>query len=93
MINSGLSLLRSLAILAEQTENKELAGVLGEVRNDVEPGSSLSGAMAKHPKVFNDLFVAMVKSGEIGGLLDDVLLQIADKIEARFGCAARSSRR
>ena len=63
MVNSGLPILRSLAILAEQTENPELARVLGVIRTDVEQGSSLSGAMTKHPKVFNDLFVAMVKSG------------------------------
>ena len=82
MVNSGLPILRSLAILAEQTENPELARVLGEIRTDVEQGSSLSGAMVKHPKVFNDLFVAMVKSGETGGSLDDVLLRLADMIEA-----------
>jgi type IV pilus assembly protein PilC len=82
MVNSGLPILRSLAILAEQTQNPELARVLGEIRTDVEQGSSLSGAMVKHPKVFNDLFVAMVKSGETGGSLDDVLLRLADMIEA-----------
>ncbi len=48
---------------------------------DVEQGSSLSGAMVKHPKAFNDLYVAMVKSGETGGVLDDVLLRLADQIE------------
>ena len=52
MINSGLSLLRSLTILAEQTENKELARVLGEVAKDVETGQALSQAMAKHPDAF-----------------------------------------
>ena len=82
MVNSGLPILRSLAILAEQTENPELARVLGIIRTDVEQGASLSGAMVKHPKVFNDLFVAMVKSGETGGSLDDVLLRLADMIEA-----------
>jgi type IV pilus assembly protein PilC len=82
MVNSGLPILRALAILAEQTSNPELARVLGLVRTDVEQGASLSGAMSKHPKVFNDLFVAMVKSGETGGSLDDVLLRLADMIEA-----------
>jgi len=82
MVNSGLPILRALAILAEQTENPELARVLGVIRTDVEQGASLSGAMVKHPKVFNDLFVAMVKSGETGGSLDDVLLRLADMIEA-----------
>ena len=81
MVNSGLPILRALSILADQTENPELARVLGVVRTDVEQGASLSGAMTKHPKVFNNLFVAMVKSGEIGGSLDNVLLSLADMIE------------
>src|SRR3954447_3055374 len=82
MINSGLSLLRALSILAEQTENKELARVLGEVRNEVESGSSLSSSFAKHPKVFPPLMVNMCKAGEVGGFLDSVLLQIAENYEA-----------
>ena len=83
MINSGLSLLRSLNILSEQTENKELARVLGEVRNEVETGNSLSQALAKHsPKVFPPLMVNMTKAGEIGGFLDSVLLQVAENYEA-----------
>src|SRR5262245_57217626 len=73
MINAGLSLLRSLYILAEQTESKALAEVANQVRIDVEKGSSLSNAMAKHPKAFNRLYVAMVRAGEIGGVLDSVL--------------------
>src|SRR5947199_10132460 len=59
MINSGLSLLRALSILAEQTESRELGRVLGEVRNDVESGNSLSASFAKHPKVFPPLMVNM----------------------------------
>ena len=81
MINSGLSLIRALHILAEQTENKVLAEVSREVRQDVEKGASLSQALARHPKVFNRLFVAMVRAGETGGVLDSVLLQLADIIE------------
>src|SRR3954447_1935889 len=82
MINSGLSLLRALTILAEQTENKELARILSEVRNEVETGSALSAAMAKHPKVFPPLMVNMTRAGEVGGFLDSVLLQIAENYEA-----------
>jgi type IV pilus assembly protein PilC len=82
MINSGLSLLRALTILSEQTENKALAGVLSEVRNEIETGSSLSGGLAKHPKVFPPLMVNMVKAGEVGGFLDAVLLQLAANYEA-----------
>src|SRR3954462_8080497 len=81
MINSGLTLLRSLTILADQTSNKELARIGGEVRRDVERGSSLSVAMAKHPKAFSRLYVAMVRSGETGGSLDTVLLRLATTIE------------
>ncbi len=82
MINSGLSLLRALNILCEQTENKELARVIGEVRNDIENGHSLSSAMVKHPDTFPPLMVNMCKAGEVGGFLDMVLLQIADNYEA-----------
>ena len=81
MINSGLSLLRSLNILAEQTESKVMAGVINEVRQDVEKGSSLSQSMARHPKVFNRLYIAMVRAGETGGVLDQTLLQLADTLE------------
>jgi len=81
MIDSGLSVVRSLGILAGQVENKELARILGEVRMEVERGSSLSGACAKHPKVFNTLFVTMVQAGEAGGHLDSVLLELASTIE------------
>jgi len=81
MINSGLSMLRSLYILAEQTESKPLAAVVNQVRLDVERGSSLSAALAKHPKAFNRLFVAMVRAGEAGGVLDSVLQRLATTIE------------
>src|SRR5256714_10024555 len=70
MINSGLSLLRSLYILAEQTESKPLAAIVNQVRMDVERGASLSQGLAKHPKAFNRLYVAMVRAGEVGGALD-----------------------
>ncbi len=82
MINSGLSLLRSLTILTDQTENPELARLLGEVRQDIEAGNSLSASMAKHPLVFPPLMVNMTKAGEVGGFLDTVLLQIATNYEA-----------
>src|SRR6476620_5150246 len=82
MINAGLSLLRALNILTEQTENKELTRVLGEVRNDIETGNSLSSGMAKHPDVFPPLMVNMCRAGEVGGFLDAVMLQIASNYEA-----------
>ncbi|MGH2540766.1 MAG: type II secretion system F family protein [Actinomycetota bacterium] len=81
MINSGLPILRALAILAEQTTHKLLSETLDQCRTDVEQGSSLSGSMQKHPKVFNDLYVSMVKSGEMGGSLDTTLLKLAAMLE------------
>jgi type IV pilus assembly protein PilC len=81
MVNSGLPILRALSILSDQTENKELQKVLTAARLDVEQGSSLSGAMSKHPKAFSDLYVAMVRAGETGGVLDNVLLRLADNME------------
>jgi type IV pilus assembly protein PilC len=82
MINSGLSLMRSLNILVEQTESDELRKTLAEVRNDVESGSALSGAMEQHPKIFPPLMVNMTKAGEVGGFLDSAMLQIAANYEA-----------
>ncbi|MBV9293822.1 MAG: type II secretion system F family protein [Frankiales bacterium] len=89
MINSGLSLIRALNILAQQTENEELARVLGEVRNGVEAGNSLSVSMSKHPKVFPPLMVNLIKAGEVGGFLDAVLLQIAENYEAEVKLRAK----
>jgi len=82
MINSGLSLLRALSILAEQTENKALAKVLAEVRGAVETGQSLSSAFARHPRIFPPLMINMVRAGEVGGFLDSVLLQVAANFES-----------
>lgn len=81
MINSGLSLLRALMILVEQTENKALAAVLGEVRSEVESGKSFSASLAKHPKVFPPIMINMVKAGEVGGFLDSALISLAENFE------------
>jgi type IV pilus assembly protein PilC len=82
MINSGLSLLRALTILTQQTENPELSRVLTDVRNGIETGSSLSSSMAQHERIFPPLMVNMCRAGEVGGFLDTVLLQIASNYEA-----------
>ncbi|MCX6459736.1 MAG: type II secretion system F family protein [Actinobacteria bacterium] len=82
MINSGLSLLRALSILEEQTDNKEFARVISEVRLDVEQGTALSTAMGRHTEVFPPLMVNMTRAGEVGGFLDTVLLQVADSFES-----------
>lgn len=83
MVDSGLSISRSLAVLANQVENKYLGEKLRSVREDVEAGSSLSAALAKYPKVFNHLYVAMVQAGEVGGSIDVVLKNIADQLETQ----------
>lgn len=81
MINSGLSLTKALAILAAQTENKALAKIIGEILQDVEKGRSLSESMLKHSSIFPNIFINMVKAGEAGGVLDEVLMRVADHFE------------
>ena len=81
MINAGLSLLRSLSVLEEQTESKPLAKIIGEVRRDVERGVGLSTALEKHPKAFSTLYTSMVRAGEAGGVLDDTLVRLANALE------------
>jgi type IV pilus assembly protein PilC len=81
MVSSGMTILRALYVLEAQTENKKLEEVLVAVRKDVEAGLPLSDALERHPKVFNELFVAMTRSGETGGMLDQALLRVADQLE------------
>ena len=81
MINAGLAMLRALTVLEEQTENPKLAKIIGEVRGDVEAGIALSDALEKHPKVFSRLYTSMVRAGEIGGVLDEVLNRLAEQLE------------
>ena len=82
MVNSGMTILRALYILEGQTENKQLAETIGEVRKDVEAGIALSDALERHPKTFNQLFTAMTRAGETGGMLDQALLRVADQLES-----------
>ena len=81
MIHAGLPIVRSLAILADQTPNKPLAAAIKTIRLDIERGASLAHALARHPKVFPRLYVAMARAGEAGGVLDGVLIQLADSLE------------
>jgi type IV pilus assembly protein PilC len=81
MVNSGMSLLRSLYVIEEQTENDKLREIFVEVRKDVEAGLALSDALRKHPDIFNELYVAMVQAGETGGILDDTLVRVAEQLE------------
>jgi type IV pilus assembly protein PilC len=81
MIASGLSLLRALTILSEQTQNKHLASVLATVVNEVETGGSLSDSLARHPKEFPPIMINMIRAGEVGGFLDGALDSIAMNFE------------
>jgi type IV pilus assembly protein PilC len=81
MISSGMSILRALYVLEEQTENKLLKETIVAVRKDVEAGLALSDSMARHPKVFSPLFVAMTQAGETGGVLEDSLMRVADQLQ------------
>ena len=82
MVNSGLTLVRALTVLQEQTQNGAFAQIIGDVRTRVEQGSSLSVSLASHPKVFSQLYVAMVQAGEVGGALDETLMRLADTLES-----------
>jgi type IV pilus assembly protein PilC len=81
MVDSGLSISRSIAVLASQVENKHFAIILRHVHEDVESGTNLSAALAKHPKVFDNLYIAMVAAGEVGGSIDLVLKSVAQNLE------------
>jgi type IV pilus assembly protein PilC len=82
MIAAGLSLIKTINILAEQTENKELARLLHVIRTDVESGTALSDAMMKHPTVFPPLMIHLIRAGETGGFLDTALDNSAQTLEA-----------
>ena len=82
MISAGLTLLRTLSILADQTERKPLAKVLAQTRSDVETGSALSDALGRHRDVFPPLMINMIRAGEVGGFLEDALSSVAQNYEA-----------
>ncbi|HSA06702.1 MAG TPA: type II secretion system F family protein [Candidatus Gastranaerophilales bacterium] len=81
LVNSGIPILRSLNILSSQTENQGFAEILKKIKDDVEQGISLSEAFGKHPKIFDRLFISMIKAGESGGVLDEVLNRISGFME------------
>ena len=81
MIDAGLPLVQCLEILAQQQDNKHFQQVLLQVRQDVEEGSTLATAMARHPKVFDQLYSNMVEAGETGGILDLILQRLSTFIE------------
>ena len=81
MIDAGIPLVNALGILAEQIENENLRGIIGSVRSDIEAGISFCDALAKHPAVFSELFINMVKAGEASGMLNQILDRLATFME------------
>jgi len=81
MIDAGLPLVQCLDIQAEQQENKSFGETLGRVKNDVEQGSTFADSLAKHPRIFDELYVNLVTAGEIGGVLDTILNRLAAYLE------------
>ena len=81
LLKAGVPLLSALEALSEQTDNPVMREVIGKIYIDIESGISLSEALAKHPTVFEDMYVNSIRAGEMGGALDDVLLRLADLIE------------
>lgn len=89
MVGAGLPIVQSLDVLARQTENETLRGVIRSMIADVEAGSSLAGAMSRHPAAFPGLTVDMVAAGEAGGALDTILLRLADYLEKNEALARK----
>lgn len=81
MVESGITLVQSLRILSEQAENKILSAVTLKIKEDIESGSSLHESMERHPKIFSNLYVNMVKAGETSGMLDEILDRVATYLE------------
>src|SRR3954470_1158901 len=89
MINSGLPLVQSLTILAEQTENKNFSKIIGAILLDIQAGQTLADSLRKHPKVFTELYVNMVAAGEAGGILDVILNRLAVFLEKNDALARK----
>ena len=81
MIDAGLPIMQALDILAQQTETKTFQDILKQIRHNVENGATLADSMAKHPKIFDDLYTNMVSAGEIGGILDTILERLSIYME------------
>lgn len=81
MIDAGVSLVRSLDVLAEQSQNPKLRRIIADLRYEVESGNSLSKAMSKYPTVFNSLFVGLIRAGEVGGVLEEALQRLSTFLE------------
>jgi type IV pilus assembly protein PilC len=81
LINAGVAMVRGLGVLSDQCPNPKLKQALQEISSDVQQGTNLSDAMRKHPKCFDGLYVSMVQAGEVGGVLDEVMIRLAKLLE------------
>src|SRR5438477_6586816 len=81
MIDAGLPIMQCLHILASQTDSKAFRKILGQVKDDVEAGTTLADSIRRHGKVFSDLYTSLVQAGEIGGILDTILIRLANYLE------------
>lgn len=81
MVSAGVPLNKSLSTLQNQTDSKNFNRIIGEIAKDVEGGMPLAEAFSKHPKAFNDIYVNMVRAGETGGILDEILKKLASQVE------------
>lgn len=89
MISANVPIVETLVVLVDQTNNLSLKNMISEIAFDVDSGSFLSDALAKHPKIFSDLFVNIVRSGETSGRLDEVLNYLADEMEKGYDMSAK----
>jgi type IV pilus assembly protein PilC len=89
MIDAGLPIVQCLDILATQTENKKFRGVIRQLKDDVESGSTFTEALRKHGKIFDELFVNMISAGEVGGILDTILQRLSIYMEKSMKLKAK----
>ena len=89
MINAGLPLIQCLDLLAQQEQNKTFSKIIRSIKEDIEGGTSLTDALKKYPKVFDDLFVNLIAAGEAGGILDVVLGRLSNYLEKAMKLKAK----
>ncbi|MDD3268426.1 MAG: type II secretion system F family protein, partial [Syntrophomonadaceae bacterium] len=89
MMAAGLSILRCLKILGEQTANRKLKKAILTIRGDIEEGQALWQAMSRHPDIFSDVYISMVRAGELGGILETVLDRLGDHLEREQEISAK----
>ncbi len=89
LLGAGITLINTLSAIVDQVESEQLKKIYGQIKTEVNEGSSLADAMGKHPKVFGNLYISMVRAGEASGALDTVLLRLADFTEAEAKLKAK----